>query len=548
MNAPLKRLLRDGLLTFACSTLACAAWAQPAAEPAPPPAPAVTPEATPTAPPAASPAAPPAAPPGEVTAAENFATRFFVRVAVDRPSRDYRAGEQVKITVTSEIDAFAYVFYKQADGKVFLIFPNAEQRNNKLPAKQPVQIPAAGDNFRWEVSAPFGPERITVLAATEPLASLQDPRLRAELFNAVGAKQLKGVELELAKEKPAEWSIQHLDITTYDRAEPLAERPAKRFGVFFGVAEYLFNDEAIRASKEGRPLNLPTCAIDAEQLGIALKEMGEFDEVLLFTNEKATKRNLQEAVTRWLPSVTGPGDVCVIYFSGHGGQIPDLSGDEKPEPGSDNASDETLIPADYLGYHLYEKAEEEAQSGSLAPEKMAAVRRARELVGQFTEPFHKAMAMELATTITDDEFGNWLHQALDGRQIVVMLDSCHSGGFGVSAKGGLNEQKAESVKFDFLDQEIARLKDIGQNDTALFATCSPFQSVMVPKADDFPVRMSLMTYFVVQQLHTTQGSIDLEASFRNCHDKMAKYFADGNYQPTLPQLQLNLRKKVYLKP
>jgi hypothetical protein len=60
--------------------------------------------------------------------------------------------------------------------------------------------------------------------------------------------------------------------------------------------------------------------------------------------------------------------------------------------------------------------------------------------------------------------------------------------------------------------------------------------------------MSLMTYFIVEQLHTAKGSIDLETSFQNCHDKMAKYFADGDFKPTLPQLQQSLKKKVYLKP
>lgn len=495
-----------------------------------------------------SPAVPPVAPAGDVTDAENFRTKFLVRVSVDRPSRDYRAGEQIKVTVVSEIDAYAYVFYKQADGKVFLIFPNAEQPNNKLPAKQSVSIPAAKDNFRWEVGAPFGAERLTVLASTEPLASLNDPRLRAELFNPVGGKQLKGVELELGEEQPAEWSIQHIDITTYDRREPLADKPARRFGVFFGVADYLFNDEAILASKEGRPLNLPTCQADAEQLGAALKEMGEFDDVRVFTNDRSTKAQIQESITRWLASVSQPGDACFIYFSGHGGQIPDLSGDEKPDPGSEDANDETLIPYDYFGYSLYEKAEEENRAGTLPAEKQPALQAARKIVGQFTETFHKAMALELVTTITDDEFGNWLHQALDGRQVVVMLDSCHSGGFGTTAKGELTDKPVQSVHFNFLDGEIARLKDIGQSDTALFATCSPFESVMVPREGDFPVRMSLMTYFIVEQLHTAQGSIDLDASFQNCHDKMAKYFADGNFKPTLPQLQQSLKKKVYLKP
>lgn len=492
-------------------------------------------------------AGPQAQPAGDVTAAENYQTSFLVRVSVDRPSRDYRAGEQITAFVKSEIDAYAYVFYKQADGQVFMIFPNAEQPNNRLPAKQEVRIPAVKDNFRWEVGPPFGKERLTVIASTEPLDSLNDPRLRAELFNSVAAKQLKAVELELGDEKPAQWSVQHVDITTYDRSEPLPEHAKRRFGVFFGVADYLFDAEARAASKEGRGLNLPTCKIDAEELGTALKLMGEFDEVLVFTDQNATKQNLQDAVTRWLPSVSRPGDACLIYFSGHGGQVPDLDGDEKPNPGTDERYDETLIPYDYLGYSLYLKAEENSRAGTLPADKRQPLQKARQLVSRFTQDFEKAMALELTTTITDDEFGNWLHQRLDGRQIIVMLDSCHSGGFGVSTKS-LTGKDPGPIHFDFLDQEIVRLKDIGQNDTALFATCSPFESVMVPREGEFPVRMSLMTYFVVEQLHTAKGSIDLESSFQNCHAKMAKYFADRELTPTLPVLQQSLKTKVYLKP
>lgn len=485
--------------------------------------------------------------PGNVTEASNYQTKFLVRVSVDRPSRDYRAGEQIRATVVSEIEAFVYVFYKQADGKTFLIFPNSEQPNNRLPARQSVQIPASGDNFRWEVAAPFGKERLTVLASTQKLDSLNDPRLRAELFNPVPGKMLKGVELELGAEKPAEWSIQHIDLTTYDRSEPLPANPSRRFGVFFGVAEYQFNAEAELASKEGRGLNLPTCHLDARELGGALRDLGEFDDVRVYTNQQATKEQVQESITRWLAGVSRPGDACFIYFSGHGGQIPDLSGDEKPDPGTDDKNDETLVPYGYLGYSMYEKAQEMNRAGTLPPDKLKVLQAVDPVLAQFPEKYQKALALELLTTITDDEFGNWLHQALDGRQIVVILDSCHSGGFGTAAKGELTD-RAAPVAFDFLDEEISRMKDIGQADTALLATCSPFESVIVPREEDFPLRLSLMTYFMVEQLQQAKGPVELEASYQNALAKMTDYFARRDLKPTLPQFHQTLKKRVYLKP
>jgi hypothetical protein len=130
---------------------------------------------------------------------------------------------------------------------------------------------------------------------------------------------------------------------------------------------------------------------------------------------------------------------------------------------------------------------------------------------------------------------------------VVILDSCHSGGFGMTAKGDLTDKPAP-IAFDFLDEEISRMKDIGQSDTALLATCSPFESVIVPREDDFPIRLSLMTYFMVEQLQQARGPVELESSYENALAKMKTYFAERDLAATLPQLHQSLKKKVYLKP
>jgi hypothetical protein len=41
--------------------------------------------------------------------------QVYVRVAVDRESRQYAAGDQIAITVRAGIDSYLYVFYEQAD-------------------------------------------------------------------------------------------------------------------------------------------------------------------------------------------------------------------------------------------------------------------------------------------------------------------------------------------------------------------------------------------------------------------------------------------------
>ena len=48
---------------------------------------------------------------------------FYVRADVDHVTRTYRDGDSLSVTITSEADGFAYVLYKQADGKVFMVFP-----------------------------------------------------------------------------------------------------------------------------------------------------------------------------------------------------------------------------------------------------------------------------------------------------------------------------------------------------------------------------------------------------------------------------------------
>jgi uncharacterized caspase-like protein len=66
----------------------------------------------------------------------------------------------------------------------------------------------------------------------------------------------------------------------------------------------------------------------------------EATNIRKLVNWDATKANIVDGVENWLASVAKPEDTVVLYYSGHGSQILDLSGDE-----SDNR-DEVLCPAD----------------------------------------------------------------------------------------------------------------------------------------------------------------------------------------------------------
>lgn len=91
-------------------------------------------------------------------------------------------------------------------------------------------------------------------------------------------------------------------------------------------------------------------------------------------------------------AVSGPGDTVVFYFSGHGAQAPDLSGDEGGGP------DEILLPADAAGW--------------------------------------KGAVGAVENAILDDELQVWAQGMLTrGVKVVGILDACHAG-TGFRAVGG----------------------------------------------------------------------------------------------------------------
>jgi hypothetical protein len=473
-------------------------------------------------------------------AARNRQPAFLVRAEVNRSTRDYRQGDPLSVRVASEVDAYLYVLYQQADGRVFQIFPNDHQPDNRVPARRTVEIPAKDDPFRWSIGPPFGVEAIKVIASRRPVDILSDPALRQGRFNPVAGRQLKGIELELGAEPPAEWAEHDVRIHTYPRGQEPAPPNARRYGVFFGVADYAFNAEYELASKGKARLNLPAANRDARALADLLREVGQLSDLRTYTNDQATREQLEESVTRWLPAVSRPGDTVIIYFSGHGMQIDDDNGDEA------DGRDEVLAPHDIVTGGILVELVKKAARGEPVD------RRAKDWIALVKQQGTQAgEALIRRTGVSDDEFGHWL-QALDGRQVIVILDICHAGGFAAQEKGGGDEAKAPG--FDFLDRECTRLKDIGQRGCSLLAACSAQESAQVRQEAD----LSVMTYYLVDLLRASRGPVELPQGYQYCRDRMKDYFAALNrarpagdkppLKPHEPHLVQDPDRPVYLKP
>jgi hypothetical protein len=167
------------------------------------------------------------------------------------------------------------------------------------------------------------------------------------------------------------YALAALLVTTGAVLPGRAEAPRK-FAVVVGVGDYRnYGDE------EGG--DLPGSANDARNMRDVLTARWGFrpQDVHVLLDTAATRHAIRRELAEWVPSVAKAGDLVVFFYSGHGSQVFDRSGDEA------DGLDETICPTDVM---------------------------------------RNSSRMD----ITDDSLGGWI-RALPTRNVAVILDSCHSG-------------------------------------------------------------------------------------------------------------------------
>lgn len=432
----------------------------------------------------------------------NDEAAFSVRASVDRKDRTYEQGDLMHVTVQSQSAGYLYLLYKQADGSSKCLFPNMYESDNSIRGGQRITIPTAKQGFRLRCNAPFGDELLVAIVSKRPLVveKLGARSLTKSVITDVNLESFaravrKGFDVEAATPvgKPNEWAEHTVQIKTFPkRGRGQVASLQQRIGLFVGISQY--KDPNIR--------DLHICHKDATIMAVAMKEYGGLDAIGLLIDEQATRANIEKAF-RELKLKSKPGDEIFIYWSGHGASCADTGGDEA------DGRDEFLIPHD----GNVERVE--------------------------------------TTMVLDDALGRWV-QELDGRKVAVILDACHSGGqaTGKGIKGvkdgdgsiikkdadlpsgsvddllkNLGKGSKSGVDFsttpapqDFLDSELGRIKDIGQEDASmLFSSAS--EEISAERRDG---KLSVMTYFLVE-LISQRSSVTLKQAYDHVKVEVPKY-------------------------
>jgi hypothetical protein len=166
-----------------------------------------------------------------------------------------------------------------------------------------------------------------------------------------------------------------------DTKPPPSKAPVRHVGVFVGVQKY--------ATDRVRDLRAPET--DAKRMEKELKAACGLFPTYVLTNHDAKLDAITDVFTKKLPAVTRPGDEVIVYWSGHGMHLPEVN------PKADPPARLFLIPYD-------------------------------------GDPFSADTVRK--TMLMDTVFLDWIVKGLEGRRVLVILDTCHSGGATVVRAGG----------------------------------------------------------------------------------------------------------------
>ncbi len=422
----------------------------------------------------------------------NPESAFMIAVDVDSPTRAYKEGETMTVSVRSERECYVYLMYYSGESATML-FPNEHQPNNRIPANTTVRIPGEGDPFNFRTTGPFGNEVLHVVASQTKLAGLGKPDNKP--FKALGEDDLKQMVVDVKKQKQQDWAEARIDITTFGKGGK-PPKVGKRYGVAIGISQYTHD----------RIQDLQVSHLDAQRMADAFQAKCGLDEVILLTNEQATRANIEKAIFHDLVHKSRAGDTVFIFFSGHGGRCADQNGDEE------DGFDEYLVP-------------------------------------------HDGILGKPETMIIDDTFARWM-QELSGRHIAIILDNCYSGGASKSIDGdkfvpkSIDLPGAKGAVYDGMEMEMKRTKDLGQENTIVVAACQANQLAWEMPASQ---QGSVLTHYLIEALNDSKsdadqnGEVTMQEAYQYVQQKVEKYVKDKFQADQNPVIVDNAQDGVIFK-
>ena len=196
-------------------------------------------------------------------------------------------------------------------------------------------------------------------------------------------------------------------LATFAPAARAADDPPRKFAVLIGVTALKYTPS--------RALKGP--ANDIAHMRDLLVDRFAFapGDIVVVEKQAATKAGMIRAIETELIAKARPGDLCLLYYSGHGTQVPD-------QPPLDEADglDEALVPYDANITHGIRLDTHKPCDGTNCE--------GDKCDGGDPTP---------STLLLDDEL-NVLLSRIKTNNVVVLLDSCHSG---TATRGGATDKR-----------------------------------------------------------------------------------------------------------
>lgn len=426
----------------------------------------------------------------EIAAPLNIQAQLL-EVSLDRRGLVYEVGETAAVTVRTGVDGFLYVIYVHTDGEPTMLFPNKHEQANAVTKGGSYQIPGDSAGFLFRVAAPTGDGFIKAFVLDQAATTLQmNGGNAAHLLLDLDAQRLNALQAELGKgvgvrpgnnaetdspDLPKVLADHQVRITTvfpgrFGKGEDRSVREKKRFVVGFGVG----------LQEEGSSYrSIPACTNDAREF-VQLMSSRYGAEATLLLDKDVTA----EAVHKTLSDVarkTQPKDEVILFWSGHGDQVDDVSGDEA------DGMDELLVP------------------------------------------WNGERSDVAGTMIMDDMLGRWA-QEFSGCEVLVILDACHSGG------------QARNEKGISWDGDLNRFtKDITEEQATVICSSSRSELSFPRKEMD----LSVMTHFLIEILaEPTRRRVTVPDIMVYLEDKVPEYMNERIGLDQTPVLVGNEKSKI----
>lgn len=405
---------------------------------------------------------------------ENENAEFEVRVNVDKQNRCYTEDDPIVVTVKSNSDGFLYLLHIDSSGTKTMLIPNKYQANNEIKAHQEVVYPVEESTFRFLVTGPsFGKEMIKAFVTKERLKSVDIAQFSIAPAKEITQTQSNGIADELTKSITIEGKPENQQ-TNFATHEVVYETFSKKTGAPVPTkGERFFVGFGVQKFKDSSITPLSACVADVKTMcELATKYLGVPEEyAAAITDTEVTLDTVRKTFCDVLPKITKPGDTIFVYWSGHGGRISAIRGDDT--------------------------------TGSFV---------------HFLVPYDGDTNNPRETMLMEGPFGHWT-QKLDGRNLIFILDACHSKGMtnaksipsgGKSSTNGFsltnsilgtNTKTMDAINesdapFTFAFKPLSRSKALGQNGLTVIAS-SASEELSFERREG---NLSVMTYFLVDAI------------------------------------------------